>query len=73
MAQRNGVAALNNLVVQRVVNVATGNSSLVAKGDFNGATYTITVEKTGPFDDDMRVLPNGTIDVKLAFDKSVAA
>ena len=72
MAERNGVVVLKNLVVKKVVNVAAGISTLVAEVDFKGDTYTVTLEKTGPFEDDMNARPNGTIDIRWAFDKAAS-
>jgi hypothetical protein len=61
---RNGAVNLNDLVVQRVLHVKNGTSVLVAqKGQF-----TVTIEKTGQFPDDMHVRPDGTLDLRLEYD-----
>lgn len=61
---RNGAIRVDGLVVSRVLHVKAGTSVIVAsKGQ-----YTITIEKTGAFPDDMHVRPDGLLDIKLDYD-----
>lgn len=61
---RNGAVRLDGLVVTKVLHLKTGTSVIQAtKGQ-----YSITIEKTGQFPDDMHVRPDGTLDLRLEYD-----
>ncbi len=55
---------MNNLVVQQVFNVKSGTSRVVALV----GQYTVTIERTGKFPDDMILRPDDTIDIQLSYD-----
>lgn len=65
---RNGAIRIDNLVVKSVLHVKNGRSRIEASGDVDGSTYTVTIEKTGQFRDDMHVRPDGTLDFRIDYD-----
>ncbi len=70
---RNGNVNLKDLLVSTVVNQKTGGSRLVASRQQGGQTYTVTIEVTGKFPDDMIARPDDTLDVGIAYDPKVSA
>jgi len=64
---RNGNVALLNMAVTEVRNVKSGISRVVLVS----GQFTVTIEKSGKFPDDLNVHPDDTIDIGIGYDPRV--